>query len=182
MPWLAPSYPPYSSTAHPYLRIRPLARNEELPLIEVFAALSPRSRYMRYHTPLSALRPAMRRHLADVDGHRHLALVATLGGRPVGIARWIRDAVDPCSAELAVEVVDRLQGAGIGAALVAAAARTAKRAGVRRFVGYLVPGNDRAVSWARGLGAVTDDTDPDRLIADVAVLAAAQRLDHLPVA
>ena len=91
MPWLTPALPAFSPATHPYLTIRPLAPLEAGPLQAVFQGLSAKSRQLRYHTPVSVLRPAMLRHLTDVDPGRHVAVVATFGGRPVGIGRWLRD-------------------------------------------------------------------------------------------
>ena len=107
MPWLTPALPAFSPATHPYLTIRPLAPLEAGPLQAVFQGLSAKSRQLRYHTPVSVLRPAMLRHLTDVDPGRHVAVVATFGGRPVGIGRWLRDPLRPTEAELAVEVIDR---------------------------------------------------------------------------
>lgn len=171
MPWFAPAFPAFSPTAHPYLTIRPLAPQEAGPLQAVFQDLSARSRQLRYHTPLAALRPAMVRHLTDVDPSRHVALVATLGGRPVGIGRWLRDPFRPTEAELAVEIIDRWHGAGIGTAIAAEAARHASRAGVQTFVAHIDPVNSAARAWARALGATPNPDDPDQVRLAVSALA-----------
>lgn len=47
------------------------------------------------------------RYLTDIDHHDHEALVALdLGGRGVGVARYIRHPADPQAAEPAVAIVD----------------------------------------------------------------------------
>ena len=48
--------------------------------------------------------------LTDVDGHDHVAWLATVDGRPAGIARFVR--VAPCTADIAFEVADEHQGLG----------------------------------------------------------------------
>ncbi len=171
MPWFAPAYPAFSPTAHPYLTIRPLAPQEAGPLHAVFQDLSARSRQLRYHTPLTVLRPAMVRHLTDVNPSRHVALVATLGRRPVGIGRWLRDPLRPAQAELAVEIIDRWHGAGIGTAVAAEAARWALRAGVETFVANIDPANSAAKAWARTLGATPSPDDPDQVQLAVSAIA-----------
>ena len=70
---------------------------------------------------------AVRRSLAAVDGHRHVALAAFAGAEPVGIVRIIGQ--DHCRAELAVEVVDAWQGRGVGTRLLAAARDRAAQLG-----------------------------------------------------
>ena len=66
--------------AEPRIRIRPLARGESEPVRVVFAGMSRSSRYLRYHTPLPRLTAHNERLLTDVDGRRHVALVAELAG------------------------------------------------------------------------------------------------------
>ena len=85
----------------------------------VFAGLSPRSRYLRFHGPLAELSAATRRSLTALDGRTHVALAAFTQGRPIGIVRII-DLGDG-RGELAVEAVDRGQGCGVGTQLLQAA-------------------------------------------------------------
>ena len=171
MPWLTPALPAFSPATHPYLTIRPLAPLEAGPLQAVFQGLSTKSRQLRYHTPVSVLRPAMLRHLTDVDPGRHVAVVATFGGRPVGIGRWLRDPLRPTEAELAVEVIDRCHGLGIGTALAAEAARLAVHAGVDTLVAHIDSANTAARGWARVLGAAPHPDDPEQVRIAAAALA-----------
>ena len=78
--------------------------------------------------------------LIDVDGHRHVAWLASEHGQPVGIARLVRDAAGV--ADLAVEVVDDHHGLGIGSALVDAVTTVAAARGVRRVRASLTPDNE----------------------------------------
>ena len=176
MPWLTPALPTFSPAAHPYLTIRPLAPLEAGPLQAVFQGLSERSRRLRYHTPLVALRPAMVRHLTDVDPRRHVALVAALGGRPVGIGRWLRDPQRPAEAEVAVEVIDRRLRMATRTPIAREAARRAVLADIKTLVAYIDPTNTPARAWARSLGASADPADPDQV--RVAAAALAPRLPH----
>ena len=59
-------------------------------LLAVFAGLSARSRELRFLTAMTTLRPSVVRALTAVDGCRHVAWLATVAGRPAGIARYVR--------------------------------------------------------------------------------------------
>lgn len=157
------------------LRISELRSGDTATVLEIFQGLSPRSRFLRFHTGQPVLPLRMLRRLADTDPESHVAHVATIGGRPVGLARWIRFPDLDRTAELAVEVVDDAHGFGIGQALVAEAARSAQRAGVQDFLAYVVPGNRAVLSWARGRGAFGDNADDSLLRLPVAALVPAER-------
>jgi RimJ/RimL family protein N-acetyltransferase len=98
------------------LTVRELDAHDGAVLDAVFAGLSAASRFRRFHGAMPRMSAATRAQLAAVDGRRHIALGAFVGGVPVGIARLIL--VGPGRADLAVEVVDDWQGNGIGARLV----------------------------------------------------------------
>jgi L-amino acid N-acyltransferase YncA len=106
--------------ARPALRVRPLTAGDGVTLDAVFDGLSERSRYLRFHGPVPRLTARVRASLLDIDGHRHVAVVAEAWSAgawaPVGIARAIR--TGPGVAELAVEVVDDWQGQGVGRLLL----------------------------------------------------------------
>jgi len=102
------------------LRIRPLAVGEGAVLQRVFDGMSPRSRYLRYHSAMPRLTAAYRTALTAVDGRRHVVLVAERFGPhgwvAVGLGRLV--ALGDAGAEIAAEVVDAAQRQGIGRALV----------------------------------------------------------------
>ena len=130
-------------------------------LHEVFGALSPSSRYLRFHAGASRLTAAMERALLDLDGVRHRALIAEVREadrwRPVGIARYVRAAgagvgsgVDGVAeAEVAIEVVDDWQGRGIGLLLLRQLCAEACREGVGRLVGTVLPDNRGLMALVR---------------------------------
>ena len=97
------------------MHIRELGPGDGDVVDEVFAGLSPRSRYLRFQGPVAELSAATRRSLTALDGRTHVALAAFTQGRPIGIVRII-DLGDG-RGELAVEVVDRWQGCGVGTQL-----------------------------------------------------------------
>jgi ribosomal protein S18 acetylase RimI-like enzyme len=94
---------------------------------------------------------AMLGRLVDVDGHRHLAMVATIDGSCAGIARYMTLADQPGVAEVAVTVTDRYQGRGIGRLLVDALRPAAVRAGLTTLVYLVEPTNRPALRLLRSL-------------------------------
>ena len=112
------------------VRIRELGPGDGDVVDVVFAGLSPRSRYLRFQGPVTELSAATRRSLTALDGRTHVALAAFAQGRPIGIVRII-DLGDG-RGELAVEVVDRWQGCGVGTQLLQAARDRAAEHGLPR--------------------------------------------------
>ena len=145
-------------------RLRPLQPREAAPLRAVFEGLSPGSRAARYLTGMARLAPSMEAALLDVDGQRHVGWLALLGDRPVGIARYVRVDDDPATAEFAFEVVDDLQGRGLGTALLDAVSTHAEYAGVRWLRASLHRGNTGSRRLLQRLGA-TFTVDDDLLLA-----------------
>ena len=133
--------------------LRPLHAGEEEPLREVFDAMSEQSRASRYLTGMTRLVPSMLRALVDIDGHRHVGWLATVGGRPVGLARYVRLEDDPSTAEFALEVVDAQQGRGIGTALTDVISTHAVQAGVLRLRASVKHGNDASRRLMQRIGA-----------------------------
>ncbi|MGE0295779.1 N-acetyltransferase family protein [Pseudonocardia sp.] len=134
------------------VRTRPLRRDD--PAVDaVFAGLSERSRYLRFHAPAPRLTAAVRRHLHDVDGRHHAGLVAevrgVLGTRAVGISRIIGGAGD--RAELAVAVVDAWQGRGVGRMLLTDLAVLARDLGHRELHGDVLAENTGVVTLLRSV-------------------------------
>jgi GNAT superfamily N-acetyltransferase len=122
------------------IALRPLRRGERDPLLAVFDRMSSASRAHRYLTGMVRLPSTALAVLTDVDGHRHVAWLASLEGQPVGIARCVLD--DTGVAEVAVEVADDHHGLGIGSALVDAVTTVATAHGMDRVRASLTPDNE----------------------------------------
>jgi acetyltransferase len=135
--------------------VRPILPQDALPPQEFVRALSPRSRYLRFHGPVNELTPAMLQHLTEVDYVGHLALVAETfdagAAVLVGEARFVR-AGDSGDAEFALAVSDGWQGLGIGRLLLTKLLGAAQAAGVRRLAGHVLPENGPMIGLARRLG------------------------------
>jgi GNAT superfamily N-acetyltransferase len=132
--------------------LRPLRAGETAPLEAVFSGLSPASRLDRYLTGIARLTPTMVAALTALDGHNHAAWLASVDGAPAGIARFVRTAPD--TAEVALEVVDRHQGRGLGGVLLDVVTTLAASSGVRRVEATVGPGNDASRRLVATIGVL----------------------------
>jgi RimJ/RimL family protein N-acetyltransferase len=141
------------TAAAPRVRVRPLTPSDRDLIARVFDGLSPRSRLLRFLSPMPRLPRRTLDVLAAVDGTKHAAWVALSGDEPVGVVRWVRDRDDPTRAEIAIEVVDAHQGRGIGRTLTETALQGAAARGVERLTFDMDAGNLAAAALARLYGA-----------------------------
>lgn len=116
-------------------------------VLDVFARMSHRSRELRFLAPKHRLSESDLRQLTAVDHlhHEALAALSVEDGRPVGVARFVRDEDDPEAAEVAVSVVDAWQGQGVGILLATTLAERAQEVGITRFKALMTPDNEAAV-------------------------------------
>jgi acetyl coenzyme A synthetase (ADP forming)-like protein len=125
------------------LRLRPPQRVDIGALVAFFAALSPESRYMRFHGAISLEERHVERFV-DPDWDANGALIGTLGDsgdeRVVALASWAR-LRDARTAEVAFAVADELQGHGLGTRLLEQLAASAGPAGIERFIAEVLPRN-----------------------------------------
>lgn len=141
------------STATAHIRIRPLRTGETGPVDAVFEGMSAHSRYLRFHGPRPRLTASMRRQLAAVDGHRHIAVLAEVvdGDRvtTVGVARFI--ATGEGVGEVAFAVVDAWQGCGVGGRLLRALRYRAIDLGHEVIVAHVMAENRPAIALLRSV-------------------------------
>lgn len=130
--------------------LRPLGPGETEPLLAVFDQLSAASRFDRYLAGVPRLPSTMLKALAAVDGHDHVAWLASVAGQPAGIARYVR--VGAASAEVAFEVADAHQGRGLGTALLDTITTVASAHGVRRVQATVLPTNAPSLRLLARLG------------------------------
>ncbi|MFS8098511.1 GNAT family N-acetyltransferase [Lentzea alba] len=130
------------------MRVTELNRDTAPEVVDaVFAGLSARSRYLRFHAPTPRLTASARRVLVDVDGERHAAVCARIGGDPVGIARLIK--TGECGAEIAVAVVDLWQRRGVGRRLLEELTTIAARMDLAELHGEVLPDNEAMLALVR---------------------------------
>lgn len=125
------------------LHIRPLRPCEDGPVRELYRHLSPRTRYLRFFSPMPVLPDSVLGLLTGVDYRRRLALLAeveTAGGVEV-VALGSFGATDGSRAEVALVVRDEWQRQGIGIAVAARVLRAAEARGFDRFVAYALREN-----------------------------------------
>jgi GNAT superfamily N-acetyltransferase len=144
------------------VRVRALEDGEAWPVLEVFDGLGARSRELRFMAPKFRLTATDLCHLTHVDGQDRVALVAELpDGRPIGIARFVRDPDDRTLADVAVAVVDAWQRRGIGTLLSTALTECARHLAVRRFSVSMLRENEGATRLMRLVGGEVRPTDLD---------------------
>ncbi|WP_007508292.1 MULTISPECIES: GNAT family N-acetyltransferase [Pseudofrankia] len=133
--------------------IRELTPQDGEALDEVFAGLSPRSRYLRFHAPLHRLSSRFRATLLDVDGQDRLALVAVVctpeGPRAAGTVRLAR--TGPGEAEVAIEVADALHRQGIGRLLLTTIGQRAAELGLVCLTAEVLAENTPALALFRSV-------------------------------
>lgn len=138
-----------------------------------FLALSPESRYRRFFGALTELDEPTLEYLTRVDGHDHVALVASIESldlkteRGVGVARFVRSEREPNVAEAAVTVVDDMQRMGVGTVLMMALGHAARERGVDRFRCEVLCSNEAVVKALLDVGAVIVERGPSSVVLDV---------------
>jgi RimJ/RimL family protein N-acetyltransferase len=118
--------------------VRPI-RPDDKPLLAVgLHRLSPETVEKRFLAPKTSFTRSELRYLTEVDGHDHVAYVASEAGDPAGlvaVARLVRLAGQPRDAEAAIVVADPFQGRGLGRALALMLADAARERGIDRIHG-----------------------------------------------
>jgi len=140
-----------------------------------FERLSPASRYRRFFGGLTSLTDATLHYLTEVDGHDHVAIVAT-GESPdlkrelgLGVARFVRLRGEPTVAEAAVTVVDDAQRIGLGRLLATTLADAARERGVHSFRADVLADNEPMRSMMTEIGAAERATDAGVISYDIAL-------------
>jgi len=133
--------------------IRELLPTDRALLAYTFHHLSSRSRQQRFLGPKRDLSAAELTRLLSIDDWHHCALIAfaRMPRAPVGIARYVR-LEDFDAAEVAIEVIDGWQRAGVGRALLSALCARATQRGIRRLRATMLSDNVGARRLAAEVG------------------------------
>jgi GNAT superfamily N-acetyltransferase len=128
---------------HAYVRLFRPSDSEQLRA--GFAKLSPRSRYRRFFSATTRLSDTQLKALTSVDEANHVALCAGVIGGPAwegaAIGRFIRPQPAAKEAEVALTVIDKYQGRGLGTVLFQLLMQEAWERGITHFTGQLFPDN-----------------------------------------
>jgi acetyl coenzyme A synthetase (ADP forming)-like protein len=137
------------STVH----VRPARRSDAPAVEELLKSLSDRSRWLRFFSGFPNLERAVQ-WATEVDYQRRYGLVATSGGdgRLVGHAGFERLPDHPERAEVALEIVDAMQGRGLGTILVGQLAEAAAEVGVQVLEAEVLSENHQMVKVFRDSG------------------------------
>ncbi len=154
------------------IRLRPIRSDDKAALVSFHERLSDDTRYRRYHAAKGSLTGSDLRYLTEIDGHRHVALVAEVAppelegvaglvadfvGMPAvaelaGVARLVGDPDHPEEAEVAIVVRDDVHHRGLGSELVTGVLARGRQEGVRTAVAQVQADNHRALQLFQGLG------------------------------
>jgi acetyltransferase len=130
---------------------RPLVPQDREAFQEFVRKLSPDARANRFLAPVKELSPATLEAMTQPDMGRHVALVATEGGRIIGEGRYVAVAGNG-RAEFAIAVADDWQRKGIGARLLASLMVAARFAGLQALEGEVLRTNTAMLNFARRVG------------------------------
>jgi GNAT superfamily N-acetyltransferase len=152
------------------VRVRPVEPADKPRLAAFLARLSPETVRGRFLTAKPGLSAAELRYLTEIDGRDHVALVAVPLDEPdriVAVARSVRIADRPDTAEMAVVVDDEWQGHGLGSLLAEALADAARKAGIRRLAAIMLGANEPARRLVLRIAERLEDDAPAVVASDV---------------
>ena len=131
--------------------MRPLGTDDDDRLASFHEALSDDTVYRRFFSPTLKPSPDDGEPFTHVDHQSRVVLVAELGERLVGIARYDRAPIAD-SAEVAFVVSDEQQGRGVGTVLLEHLAGAARERGITRFVAETQARNAQMLGVFRAAG------------------------------
>jgi protein lysine acetyltransferase len=125
--------------------VRSIRADDKRMLEDGLRHLSDESVQRRFLTLKRSFSRAELRYLTEVNGRDHVALVAEYPGDParrlIAVARFVRLADDPTTAEAAIVVADDWHRRGVGSLLAEQLAERARDAGIRRFTATMASDN-----------------------------------------
>ncbi|MDH3536802.1 MAG: GNAT family N-acetyltransferase [Gammaproteobacteria bacterium] len=138
------------------LHIRAIRPSDRADLLREFRRLSPQTVRDRFFYAKQVLTPKELTFLTEVDFCCHVALVAELEidahRRPVAVGRSMCEQEQPDRSEIAITVIDEMQGRGIGKALLQHLIHCARELGVRYLDAMVLSENRRMYRLMRHTG------------------------------
>jgi GNAT superfamily N-acetyltransferase len=136
--------------------LRTIRPSDKAKIRDGIAAMSGRSRYLRFFSAFRTAPESIVKRLSAVDGHDHIGWGAILldgaENPPIAAAHAIRDEGDPACAELAVAVLDAYQGLGLARMLIAPVLADCLAEGLVRLDMNVLAENRAAIALALALG------------------------------
>jgi acetyl coenzyme A synthetase (ADP forming)-like protein len=136
------------------VRLRQITPADEGRLRDFFARLSPRSRYLRFHSHVGTLSDEEIRRFVSIDDAHLFGIVATLGEREneriIGVGHYFRQGEK--TAEVAFAVEDTHQGRGIATQIMDVLAEEARDRGIETFEAYVLGENRSMMEVFRASG------------------------------
>lgn len=137
--------------------LREVRPGDRAALIGGFAELSHESRVFRFLHHVERLEDVDADRFSSPDSRLHVAIGASVSAGaeavPAGIAHFFRPTSEARRAELALTVIDRFQGRGLGILLLGRLMRIGTDQGLRQLDALVHPRNDGMIHILRGLGA-----------------------------
>lgn len=147
------------------VRVRPVVAADRGNIAAGLERMSPRSRYLRFHSHVSQLSEEKLRYLSEIDFREHVAWAALAIDEPgspgVGVARFVRDRGHPDSAEFAITVLDEWQGLGLGSLLLRTLMGSAAQRGIAQLVAPVLLENVAALHLIERLGGRRSRVEDD---------------------
>lgn len=164
-------------------RLRPMSPRDHERLREGIAALSPRSRYLRFFSGFEQTPEPILRRLSAIDGVNHIAWGAMTGAEPggkaIGAAHAVRTGA-PGEADFALGVLDVYHAQGVARMMIAALVQDCLAKGVWTFRADVLGENKKAISLFRALGAHAEDREGPVIKYKLSLRTADARLRAMP--
>jgi GNAT superfamily N-acetyltransferase len=140
-----------------HVLVRPVRPDDKPLFVAGFERLSDESRYLRFMGHKKALSVRDLEFFTELDQADHAAIGALdpFTGEGLAVARYMRYADDPLSAEAAVVVLDAWQGRGLGSLLLDRLVARARDHGIERFCASLFTDNRAMLALFGRIGEVT---------------------------
>jgi GNAT superfamily N-acetyltransferase len=139
-----------------HVLIRPVRPDDKPLFVAGFERLSDESRYLRFmgYKKILSLRDLEFFTELDHEDHEAIGAIDPFTGEGLAVARYMRFADDPTSAEAALAVIDAWQGRGLGSALLERLVERAREQGIERFLATLLTDNKAMLALFQRIGDV----------------------------
>ncbi|WP_234999359.1 GNAT family N-acetyltransferase [Roseovarius albus] len=122
-------------------------------LMAFFSELSEQTLFSRFMIALPTVPPSIFERLCDVDGNRHVGIVALdSNGNLIAEARYIRDQDSETSAEFALSIAEGWRGIGLATSMMKEIETEAQKNGIETLWADVLAENASMLALARKLG------------------------------